>query len=238
MKRTKIQFECINIHSKWLASLSIQGCQRLSHLEIDLQIISKIFPLLPQWYFIQATPNLDGIFDMLTVPKCTTIHNQEDLSLGYQMSVLLSNKCRNIVLELFLTTFRVLGWHWIWLEDPVCPLNKASLSSFHHRYKNHFFIDFSRCFCSWHAEMNRSSPITRHSPPHHHRRWVMTSLNSGNLCFVSFYLLNFCSMKNFLISENKIVFSKFLPRTRNNYFDLLSHRCLKWVLRKCLVYFL
>ncbi len=41
VKSTKIQFECVNIQSKWPPSLSIQSCKRSSHLAIDLRIVFK-----------------------------------------------------------------------------------------------------------------------------------------------------------------------------------------------------
>ncbi len=38
-----------------------------------------------RWYFVKTTPNLDGIFDMHSVPKCLIVHNWKDINLGYQI---------------------------------------------------------------------------------------------------------------------------------------------------------
>ncbi len=68
--------------------------------------------LLPWWYFVLATPNLDGVFNMHSVPKCPTIHNQEDTNL-------------QTVLDNILTCELVTESCW---KIQCCPLNKVSLS--------------------------------------------------------------------------------------------------------------
>ncbi len=131
--------------------------------------------------------------------------------MGYQMSraVLRSHKCGKVVSESFLTTFWLVSWCWILLEDAALPLKQSIIEWLPCRLEDGFFIDFSSRFYSSLAEMNRSSPFLQHSPSHHHRRWMETSLNSGNFCigFVQcrsihliILLIKFCSMVNNFLS--------------------------------------
>ncbi len=96
---------------------------------------------------------MGGIFDMLSVPKYSTIHNRSDLNLRYQPflhSIKFKEHCKP-----FLTTFWLVHWHWILLEDPALPLEPSIIECLHNRLEDGFFIDFSGYFYSWRAKMNR-----------------------------------------------------------------------------------
>ncbi len=130
--------------------------------------------------------------------------------------VLCSNKYRNFVCEPFLTMFWLVSWRRILLEDPaLLPLEQSIIECLYYGLANCSFINFSSPFYSWHAEMNHNSPIPWYSPPYHHRRWLVTSLNSGNFCcdlirFSSIHLLilliEFLNSEQPLHSHNYCIF--------------------------------
>ncbi len=85
-------------------------------------------------------------------------------------------------LSLFQTlqNYNFFYWYCILLEDVLLPLEQSIIDWPHCGIEDGFFINVNSCFHSWCAEMNCCSPIPRQSLPHHHRRWVATSLN---FCF-------------------------------------------------------
>ncbi len=115
-----------------------------------------------------------------------------------------------------------MSWRWILFEVLALSLAQRIIEWFNYGLEDGFFIDFRNHFYSWHVEINYSSLISEHSPPHQHRRWVVTSWKSRTFALAScllsclsthlVLLIEFLFYgKNFLIREQDVL-NKFLRK--------------------------
>ncbi len=94
-------------------------------------------------------------------------------------------------------------------KSSIALLEQSIIQRLHYRLKDGFFVNFSGCSHSWHAEMTSSNPIPQYSPLHNYKKWAVISLISGKFYLGLLQCLNtrlvillieflFCG-KNFLI---------------------------------------
>ncbi len=210
MKSHKIQFECVNVHSKWPPSISIQSCKHSGHLAINLTIISKgsfaVFSIILHfsdsefgWRFSHASG-----FKMS--------HNSQSGRFKSGLSdVQSSARINAVTLRAILDNFLLVSCCWILWEDLALLLEQVSLCGFTACSTVTLTPGMQKWITVVPFPDNLQHTITKDG------WWPLWTLGTFALATynvwaytLSFCLLNFYSMVKIFSSVNKILLNKCL----------------------------